>query len=223
MNDVWKSNPIGNLAAALVKAQAEIEGAAKDRLNPHFKSKYADLSSVMDAIKPALAKHGLAFVQVSHDRENAACVETIIVHSSGETLACGPVSVPVSKGDAQGFGSAMTYCRRYSLSAAFGVAPEDDDGNAAPVAKPNTPTQLTHDEYDALQTDEQTMVNDWAAQAEKLAQHSISDAYADVTENLATIKDHETRENWKMALSSRLTPKTRNALKTHGQSLRKAQ
>jgi len=129
-------NSIANLAAALVKAQAEIEGAAKDRLNPHFKSKYADLSSVMDAIKPALAKHGLAFVQVSHDSNNAAAIETVIVHSSGETMSCGIVSVPVSKGDAQGFGSAMTYARRYSLSAAFGVAPEDDDGNAAAAAKP---------------------------------------------------------------------------------------
>lgn len=132
---------IANLAAALTKAQAEIEGAAKDRLNPHFKSKYADLSSVMEAIKPALAKHGLAFVQVSHDRDHAAAVETVIVHSSGETMNCGIVSVPVSKGDAQGFGSALTYARRYSLSAAFGVAPEDDDGNAAAAAKPNTPTQ----------------------------------------------------------------------------------
>lgn len=214
---------IANLAAALTKAQAEIEGAAKDRLNPHFKSKYADLSSVMDAIKPALAKHGLAFVQVSHDRDHAAAVETVIVHSSGETMNCGIVSVPVSKGDAQGFGSALTYARRYSLSAAFGVAPEDDDGNAAAAAKPaNTATEVMGDAFRALEPDEQTLATDWANQAEKLAQHSISDAYQDITENLATIEDHETRENWKCAVSYKLSSKTRNALKAYGQTLRKA-
>ena len=214
---------IANLAAALTKAQAEIEGAAKDRLNPHFKSKYADLSSVMDAIKPALAKHGLAFVQVSHDRDHAAAVETVIVHSSGETMNCGIVSVPVSKGDAQGFGSALTYARRYSLSAAFGVAPEDDDGNAAAAAKPaNTATEVMGDAFRALEPDEQTLATDWANQAEKLAQHSISDANQDITENLATIEDHETRENWKCAVSYKLSSKTRNALKAYGQTLRKA-
>lgn len=126
------------LIAAFIKAQGEIEGALKDKLNPHFKSKYADLSAVVDAIKPALQKHGLGFVQVSHDAEHCACIETLIVHSSGQTMSAGKVSVPVSKIDAQGYGSAMTYARRYSLSAAFGVCPEDDDGNAAAKAKPDT-------------------------------------------------------------------------------------
>lgn len=126
------------LIAAFIKAQGEIEGALKDKLNPHFKSKYADLSAVVDAIKPALQKHGLGFVQVSHDADHCACIETLIVHTSGQTMSAGKVSVPVSKIDAQGYGSAMTYARRYSLSAAFGVCPEDDDGNAAAKAKPDT-------------------------------------------------------------------------------------
>lgn len=131
-----KSDTIAALAAAMAKAQAEIEGAAKDKVNPHFRSKYADLGNVVDAIKPALAKHGLSFIQVSHDCEAAAKVETVILHSSGEWLSCGAVSVPVTKNDAQGFGSALTYARRYSLAAAFGVAPEDDDGNAASANAP---------------------------------------------------------------------------------------
>jgi len=124
------------LFAAFVKAQASIEKAAKDKNNPHFRSKYADLGSVVDAIKPALEENGLAFIQKFHDDDKAIKVETIILHSSGEQFSCGVLSIPVSKNDAQGFGSACTYARRYSLQAAFGVAPEDDDGNAATKAKP---------------------------------------------------------------------------------------
>jgi hypothetical protein len=119
------------VSAAFVKAQAEIEKASKDRTNPHFRSKYADLGAVVDAIKPALEKHGLGFLQKFHHDEKGITVETIIVHESGETLSNGVLNVPASKMDAQGFGSACTYARRYSLQAAFGVAPEDDDGNAA--------------------------------------------------------------------------------------------
>jgi hypothetical protein len=134
------SQSIGALAAALVKAQSAIQGAKKDTANPFFKSKYADLSSVVDAIKKPATDNGLTWTQVMHDADNAAKVETIILHSSGEWLSCGVISVPVSKHDAQGYGSALTYARRYSLSAAFGVAPEDDDGNAAAAAAPKKDT-----------------------------------------------------------------------------------
>lgn len=129
---------IKELATALSKAQSQIEGAKKDVTNTFFKAKYADLSSVVEAIRKPLADNGLSYVQIAHDKEGAAAIETLILHSSGESLSCGTVSVPVAKADAQGFGSAMTYARRYSLSAAFGVAPEDDDGNAATKAKPET-------------------------------------------------------------------------------------
>ncbi len=131
-----KSDSIKELAVALAKAQAKIEGALRDSANPFFKSKYADLSSVVDAIKSPLSVNGLSYTQVMHEAENAVAVETIIMHSSGEWISCGKLSVPVVKADAQGYGSALTYARRYSLSAAFGVAPEDDDGNAAAKAKP---------------------------------------------------------------------------------------
>lgn len=130
-------NAIGaKLAAALVKAQSEMSGAKKDKANPFFKSKYADLASVDEAIGAVASKHGLGYIQIAHERENAAAIETIIIHESGEAYSCGIVSCPVSKADAQGYGSATTYARRYSLSAAFGVCPEDDDGNAATKAKP---------------------------------------------------------------------------------------
>lgn len=124
------------LSAAMALAFAKIEGAVKGKTNPAFRSKYADLSSVVDAIKPALSEHGLWFRQITHPADGGVCVETVIHHASGEFLACGPLFVPASKQDAQGFGSALTYCRRYSLMAAFGVPAEDDDGNAAVQSKP---------------------------------------------------------------------------------------
>ncbi len=124
------------LSAAMALAFAKIEGAVKDKTNPAFRSKYADLAAVVDAIKPALSEHGLWFRQITHPADGGVCVETVIHHSSGESLACGPLFLPASKQDAQGFGSALTYCRRYSLMAAFGVPAEDDDGNDAVARKP---------------------------------------------------------------------------------------
>jgi hypothetical protein len=123
----------------LVNAFAAIEGAAKDKLNPHFKSKYADLTSVIDAIKPVLARHNLAFYQRPQPSENGVLVQTMLRHSSGEEVDLGTLYVPANKQDAQGFGSALTYARRYALMTAFGVPAEDDDGNAAAAtARPST-------------------------------------------------------------------------------------
>ncbi len=131
-----KSDSIKELAGALAKAQSKIKGALKDSANPFFKSKYADLASVVEAIRGALSENGLAYVQLTipSDKEEVQ-VETILMHSSGEWIS-GIIALPVSKADAQGFGSALTYARRYGLSAMVGVAPEDDDGNAAAAAKP---------------------------------------------------------------------------------------
>jgi hypothetical protein len=118
----------------------------KGKTNPAFRSKYADLAAVVDAIKPALAEHGLWFRQITHPADGGVCVETVIHHSSGESLACGPLFLPASKQDAQGFGSAMTYARRYSLMAAFGVPAEDDDANGAVASKPaNKPPVAIND------------------------------------------------------------------------------
>ena len=131
------SESIANLAAALALAQSVMEGAKKSAANPFFKSKYADLESVVHAIKAPFASNGLSYVQFpcTNDKDEVG-VETLILHSSGEWLRSDPFYVPVNKADAQGFGSAITYCRRYSLAAAAGVAPEDDDGNAAAKSAP---------------------------------------------------------------------------------------
>lgn len=132
-----KSENIAELAGALAKAQGQMRGASKDVENLFFKSKYADLASVVEAIREAFASNGLSYVQcIDPSDKNEVRVETILMHSSGQWIACGVLSLPVSKADAQGFGSAITYARRYSLSAAAGVAPEDDDGNATAKAAP---------------------------------------------------------------------------------------
>lgn len=125
------SESIKELAAALAKAQAEIKGAAKTGENPHFRSRYADLASTWDACRDALTKHGLSIVQSpGGDDPEIVRMTTRLLHESGEwiedTLAMRPV-----KSDPQGIGSATTYARRYALAAMAGVAPEDDDGNAA--------------------------------------------------------------------------------------------
>lgn len=125
-----KSDSIANIAPALVKAQAEIKAALRDSTNPHFRSKYADLSSVVDAVKPALLKHGIAFLQGVHDAVDGVAVETMLLHTSGEWISS-TLRIPAVKQDAQGYGSAITYGRRYGLQSMCGVPAEDDDGNAA--------------------------------------------------------------------------------------------
>ena len=124
------------LAKALVTAQAAMSHAAKDAKNPHFKSAYSSLASVIDAVRPHLAANGLAFVQKLHNSDNSVGVETVLIHESGEELSCGILYIPVTKNDAQGLGSCVSYGKRYSLQAALGVASEDDDGNAATKAPP---------------------------------------------------------------------------------------
>lgn len=125
-----------SIATALAKAQAEMGKALKQANNPHFKSKYADLGNVMDACLPALNAAGIAVIQPTGEDEHGRFVETILIHGeSGESLAC-RVPLIVAKNDMQGYGSAVTYGRRYGLMAMAGIAPEDDDGNAAAKAAP---------------------------------------------------------------------------------------
>ncbi len=125
------SEQVNELATALSAAQSEIEGATKDKINPAFRSKYADLGSVVDACKAALVKHGLSFTQVFEpSAEGTLMLTTMLLHQSGQWLR-GTCLMPLAKVDPQGYGSAATYARRYGLAAIVGVCPEDDDGNAA--------------------------------------------------------------------------------------------
>lgn len=134
-----KSEQINELAAALAKAQGAMQTAKKDATNPHFKSSYADLAAVWAACRKPLTDHGLSVVQSPRMTfvGNAALVEveTTLLHQSGQWMA-DTITVPVSKLDAQGVGSAVTYARRYALAAFASVAPDDDDGNSAVAGGP---------------------------------------------------------------------------------------
>jgi hypothetical protein len=119
------------IATAFVKAQREFGPALKSSTNPHFKSRYADLAACVEAVIDALNNNGIGMMQKLYENATGVSVETVFLHESGETIECGVLHVPATKHDAQGYGSALTYARRYSLMAACGIAPEDDDGNAA--------------------------------------------------------------------------------------------
>jgi hypothetical protein len=128
------------IAAALVKSQKQFGPALKTSINPHFKSRYADLAACVEAVVDALNANGIALIQQTHECADGVIVETVFVHESGETFSGGKLHVPASKHDPQGYGSALSYARRYSLMAATGIAPEDDDGNAASKKRDPHPT-----------------------------------------------------------------------------------
>lgn len=125
-----------NIATALVKAQRAFGPALKTSTNPHFRSKYADLSACVEAVIDALNENGIYLMQLTEEHEAGVKVSTTFIHESGEQISGGSLFMPASKHDAQGFASALSYARRYSLMAACGIAPEDDDGNAASKTAP---------------------------------------------------------------------------------------
>lgn len=143
------SESISKIAAALVKAQGAMPAVGKEGNNPAFRSRYMTLDGILAVAVPVLTKHGIAVVQGSQvesldesQRPVAVCIETRLLHESGEWLAVEAI-IPVSKQDAHGMGSAITYGRRYSLASILGImADEDDDANNAvsaaprPVSKP---------------------------------------------------------------------------------------
>lgn len=125
-----RSESIAKLSEALAKAQGEITGALKDSANPFFKSKYADLASCWDACRAPLAKNGLAVIQLAESDSEAVILTTVLSHLSGEWIE-GRLRVTPKDATPQAFGSALTYARRYALTAMVGVAQVDDDGNSA--------------------------------------------------------------------------------------------
>ena len=129
------SDDITAIAKVLPKAQADMGEVFKTANNPAFKSKYADLAAVVEAVVPALNKHGITLLQPISFDGDLVHVGTVLLHESGQWIRC-VHSIPLSKRDAHGIGSATTYGRRQGLSAMAGVAPEDDDGNAASAKQP---------------------------------------------------------------------------------------
>lgn len=167
-----QSESIAKLSEALAKAQGVMEGASKYSNNPFFHSKYADLASVWDACRKPLADNGLSVVQTADfipEHPDMVCIETILCHASGEWIK-GRLAVKPVKSDPQGVGSCITYLRRYSLQSIVGIAPEDDDGNAAsgkPTKQKTTAVEdvpdfppTTPDRYpDPITLEQQTTLN----------------------------------------------------------------
>lgn len=125
-----------NVHTALAKAQSEMGKAIKDSQNPHFRSKYADLASVMNACLPALTANGIAVTHSMDYGETMQTLATTMTHGASNTSVSIQIPILLGKRDMQGLGSAMTYARRYGVMALAGIAPEDDDGNAAAASGP---------------------------------------------------------------------------------------
>lgn len=117
------------LIKALILAQSELKNIQTDSMNPHFKNKYASLAACLDATREILAKHGLVVVQTCKVQDNAVVCVTSLWHSSGQSLVS-EYPVITQKPDAQGYGSGLSYARRYSLLSILNLAQEDDDGNS---------------------------------------------------------------------------------------------
>jgi hypothetical protein len=212
-----------NIYAAFVKAQSGFAPALKTSTNPHFRSKYVQLSGCIEAVVDALNAAGIGLIQRTSEDSTGVTVETIFVHESGEMMECGKLHVPASKQDAQGYGSALTYARRYSLMAACGIAPEDDDGNGASKAKEDeekakaeakTPApKVSATKTDLVPPNRMAVVADVAAAIDE--RMSANDVIGAFEEYLGITDVEENTALWAM-----LDSKTRSSIKKHGQSLK---
>ena len=193
-----------NIATALVKAQKQFQPALKTSTNPHFRSRYADLSACVEAVIDALNANGIYLLQKNYDCADGVMVETVFVHESGEMLECGIVHFPAVKKDPQGYASALTYARRYSLMASCGIAPEDDDGNAA--SKPVAKISATQGEWEKLTPDRQAVVQ---SVLDAIMERVVADDIYGAYENYTGIENQDE----KIALWSKLDSKVRSAIK----------
>jgi hypothetical protein len=191
-----RSESIAKIGAALAKAQAAIEGAKKDAKNPHFKSNYATLASIWDACHKQLNAEGIAVVQMPRSADGGVEIETMLVHSSGEWISSRLTMPLADRATAQQVGSAVTYGRRYALAAMTGVAPDDDDGNAASEAPPErAPKRRVADPEPAAKAASDREYAEWTAKvAEQL----------DVLKELETVDPKRLRKDAKLPETGRL-------------------
>jgi len=166
------SPEVDKIGAALAKAQGQMKPAHKDAINPHFKSRYADLAANVEAAREPLAVNGIAVMQEAKTalidgKPFGISVATMLLHASGQWVKFEPITVPLSKIDAHGVGSATTYARRYALGAALGLVAEDDDGNAASVSA---------DQHQPAPPQKPEGYDVWAAALETTLQEAGADA-----------------------------------------------
>lgn len=148
---VEQSQSVAKLFAAVVAAGGELKNPPKDSVNPHFKSRYADLATVLDTVRPVLTRHKLAVVQMPTEMDGGPGLATTLVHESGEWMRS-TVRLYPGKQDPQGIGSALTYARRYGLQAVLGIAADDDDDGHAgsrPAAQKAQPAAKPQQQQDA--------------------------------------------------------------------------
>lgn len=206
------SDSISTIMPALIKAQSAFAPAVKAKVNPHFKSKYVPLDAVVDAIAQPLRDNGIAIVQQTDIEDARTVLITRLIHESGEWIA-GRYPVHPVKSDPQGEGSALTYARRYALMALVGIAPEDDDGNAA--------VKATEREGSRPPVSKVTPLDGvWEAQSEesqafllKIAAEVVQRVANDPKDAVEYIELQRLEADEKAALWSRLDSKTRTALK----------
>lgn len=220
--DREQEHTMNHIAAALVKAQKGFAPALKSATNPHFKSKYADLAACVEAVIDSLNKEGIALIQKQHPHEGGVAVETVFVHESGETLSAGVLTVPAAKQDPQGYGSALTYARRYSLMAACGIAPEDDDGNAAkPAVKASVHKPATLAKGEMTQKQHAFVAQIASAIGTKFGEGADWAAYEEMTSAIDKVRDAGgDHDQFYIALWDVLPSHQRSALKSMDEASR---
>lgn len=211
------SESVAKIAPALLAAQKAITFAAKDTNNPFFKTKYADLPCVIDAVKPALNEAGIVFIQSASPSEPGyLAMTTRLMHQSGEWIE-DTATLPLPKADPQGYGSASTYARRYGLAAICGLYQDDDDGNAAqkPAHTPKTTREIMPESskgiassvWDSMDIEEQIALQNIANEAIAIFQdNGPADTIAFISQQMLDADE-------KTALWSRFDSKMRSALK----------
>ena len=205
---------VNEIAKALAAAQAEMTNPGFDSQNPHFRSKFASLASVRNAVVPVLAKHAICMTQDLRTEAGGIACTTILTHESGQSMTFGPLVMPATKPDAQGYGSAATYARRYALMAVCGVVGDDDDdanaatGKAAPfvhtprsdapsTAVPEEVQKLTSQMLDVMDADLDEVAMALAAFAVHDKVKAEHDLYQDAAERLSP----KQRASWKKLLN----------------------
>lgn len=222
-----RSDSIAALASALAKAQGKLKNPHFDSTNPHFRSKFASLAAVREAVIPVLSQHGLSMSQWPVSEGSYAGCRTVLSHDSGEFIE-ETFMIPVDKANAHGYASAVTYAKRISMqSVAAVVGDEDDDGNGAvePIKRNNTATATMADEYDSLSTDEKTWIDDLAAGVKSwVDQGKVQEALDEMDAAIPyTPRPNSKDSEYKLALQSRLDSKTLTALKkARAEQLKKA-
>lgn len=212
---------MNTVAAAFVKAQKEFGPALKSSTNPHFKSKYADLAACVEAVIDALNNNGIAMIQKTEPSDSGVIVETVFLHESGETMTSGKLHVPAAKHDPQGYGSALTYARRYSLMAACGIAPEDDDGNAATKSKKQPANYDPKAHIPAKKGIGENIPNDWKNYFQDVAKEVERLVEAGDVQKANFVKYQEEVpeefDDWEIYFDGLIKPSTKNALKAFNQ------